>query len=99
MSPTLTRGAALHWLRQASSTSGRTLHLALLLLTLCHDRGASSVMLTRRMLQAGHVSRDAAYGGLRRLQELGLINVRRLPGRSPQVVLLEPGSDRHLRLQ
>lgn len=53
--------------------------------------------LTRRMMAEGGVSRDSCYQGLRRLTELGLVNVRRLPGRSPQVVLLEPGTDQHLR--
>ena len=48
------------------------------------------------MLEQGHVSRDASYDGLRRLQAQRLVTVRRLPGRSPQVVLLEPGTDRAL---
>jgi hypothetical protein len=90
---------ALRWLHHASDTQGKTMHLAVLLISRCAEAGKPCLLLTRRMLAAGHVSRDAAYGALRRLQELGMVNVRRLPGRSPQVVLLEPGTDGYLRLQ
>ena len=48
------------------------------------------------MLELANVSRDASYDGLRRLQAQRLVTVRRLPGRSPQIVLLEPGTDRAL---
>ena len=80
----------------ASMVPGKGLHLALLLHSLCATRPYPSVKLTRRMLEQGHVSRDASYDGLRRLQAQRLVTVRRLPGRSPQVVLLEPGTDRAL---
>ncbi|MFM2402659.1 MAG: hypothetical protein RL223_539 [Pseudomonadota bacterium] len=88
----------LRWLAHANVTQGKALHLALLLISRCAESGQPCLLLTRRMLAAGHVSRDAAYGALRSLQELGMVNVRRLPGRSPQVALLEPGTDRHLRM-
>jgi hypothetical protein len=93
------RADALRWLQHADAAQGKALHLALLLITRCTESGRPSLLLTRRMLAAGHVSRDAAYGALRRLQDLGMVNVRRLPGRSPQIVLLEPGTDRYLSLQ
>ena len=80
----------------ASTIPGKGLHLALLLHSLCASRPYPSVKLTRRMLVQGNVSRDASYDGLRRLQAQRLVAVRRLPGRSPQVVLLEPGTDRAL---
>lgn len=88
----------LRWLQHANVTHGKALHLALLLISRCGDSGKPCLLLTRRMLAAGNVSRDAAYGALRRLQELGMVNVRRLPGRSPQVVLLDPDSGTYLRL-
>ncbi|WP_425262009.1 hypothetical protein ACPOLB_25890 [Rubrivivax sp. RP6-9] len=87
---------AMRWLQRASVTNGKALHLALLLLARCSESGKPCLLLTRRMLAAGHVSRDAAYGALMRLQELGMVNMRRLPGRSPQVILLEPGTDAYL---
>ncbi|MES2879546.1 MAG: hypothetical protein V4713_14115 [Pseudomonadota bacterium] len=87
--------ARLDWLMAASVAPGKALHLALLLHSLCAARPFPAVRLTRRML-AGHVSRDACYDGLRRLQSEHLLTVRRLPGRSPQVVLLEQGTDQAL---
>ncbi|OWR03987.1 hypothetical protein CDO81_12400 [Roseateles puraquae] len=66
--------------------------MALLLQKLCTQRTSPVINLTRRMLAFGHLSRDASYDGLRRLEQARLISVRRLPGRSPQIVLLEPGS-------
>ena len=94
----LSTSSSLAWLNQAAATTGRTLHLALLLLSLCSTRGTRCLLLTRRMLASAHISRDAAYGALRHLQELGMVNVRRLPGRSPQVDLLARGTDRCLAL-
>lgn len=86
----------LHWLQAASAAPGKGLHLALMLLAHAVQRPYPAVLLTRRMLARAGISRDAAYDGLRRLTELGVVNVRRLPGRSPQVVLLVPGTDRAL---
>ena len=95
--PTALTGAArIDWLMAASTVPGKALHLALLLHSLCSMRAYPAVRLTRRML-AGHVSRDACYDGLRRLQGERLVTVRRLPGRSPHVVLLEPGTDQALK--
>jgi len=83
----------LDWLAAAAALpGGKTLHLALLLQRLCAERGSAVIHLTRRMLAPGHVSRDACYDGLRRLEQARLVSVRRLPGRSPQVLLLEAGS-------
>ncbi len=88
--------ARIDWLLAAARIPGKGLHLALLLHSLCSNRTYPAVRLTRRMLAHGNVSRDASYDGLRRLQALRLVTVRRLPGRSPQIVLLEPGTDRAL---
>lgn len=83
----------LDWLSAAAALpGGKTLHLALLLQRLCAQRSSPVINLTRRMLALGHVSRDACYDGLRRLEKARLVSVRRLPGRSPQILLLEPGS-------
>lgn len=83
----------LDWLTAAAALpGGKTLHLALLLQRLCAERGSAIIHLTRRMMARGPVSRDACYDGLRRLEQARLVCVRRLPGRSPQVLLLEPGS-------
>lgn len=89
------RPARLDWVMAASAAPGKTLHLALLLHNLCSSRAFPAVCLSRRMLE-GHLSRDCCYVGLRRLQSLQMLTVRRLPGRSPQVVLLEQGTDQAL---
>jgi hypothetical protein len=86
-SPTLTP-VRLDWLQAAAILPGKSLHIALLLYTLCSRRGLPLVHLTRRMLDG--VSRDALYDGL--------VNVSRLPGRAHQITLLEPGTDRALRM-
>lgn len=94
-SPTLT-AVRLDWLQAAATLPGKSLHIALLLHTLCSRRGLPLVHLTRRMLDG--VSRDAFYDGLVRLEELRLVNVSRLPGRAHQITLLEPGTDQALRM-
>ena len=94
-SPTLTP-VRLDWLQAAATLPGKSLHIALLLHTLCSRRGLPLVHLTRRMLDG--VSRDAFYDGLVRLESLRLVNVSRLPGRAHQITLLEPGTDRALRM-
>ncbi len=71
-SPTLT-AVRLDWLQAAATLPGKSLHIALLLHTLCSRRGLPLVHLTRRMLDG--VSRDAFYDGLVRLESLRLVNV------------------------
>ena len=49
-------------------------------------------------LMPDSVSRHARCDGLVRLESLHLVNVSRLPGRAHQITLLEPGTDRALRM-
>ncbi len=96
LTPTLTP-LRLDWLQAAAALPGKSLHIALLLHTICSRRGGLPLVhLTRRMLDG--VSRDAFYDGLVRLESLRLVNVSRLPGRAHQITLLEPGTDRALRM-
>jgi hypothetical protein len=81
-------GHRLAWMQVAASGPGKTLHLAVLLLAQCTGRPSLSVLLTRRMLAQGQLSRDACYDGLRRLETLGLVAVHRVPGHSPKVQLI-----------
>lgn len=87
----------LEWLHAATAAPGKSLHLALLLLKRSAGKPCPVVSLTRRMMADGGISRSACYDCLKRLSALGLVTVRRLPGRSPQVVLLDQGTDRYLR--
>jgi len=57
-----------------------------------------TVPLTRRTMARANVSRYAATDALRRLEAAGLVKVWRLPGRSPRVTLVEPGTGTPLRL-
>lgn len=57
-----------------------------------------TVPLTRRTMARVNVSRYAVTDALRRLEVAGLVKVWRLPGRSPRVTLVEPGTGIPLRL-
>lgn len=57
-----------------------------------------TVPLTRRTMARVSVSRYAVTDALRRLEAAGLVKVWRLPGRSPRVTLVEPGTGTPLRL-
>jgi hypothetical protein len=84
------------WLVESARLNGKSLHLGVALAWLAARRRGPGVRLTRRILTQWSISRDACYDGLRRLESARLIRVWRLPGRSPLVILLEPGADRPL---
>ena len=86
------------WLAKVATLSGKALHLGLALVWLAATRPSEKALLTRRVMSTWSLSRDSCYDGLRRLEHAGLIRVWRLPGRSPHVVLTEPGTDRPLLL-
>lgn len=86
------------WLCAAAQLPGKAAALGLLLSWLASQCRSACVCPTRRMLRRFGVSRDACYDGLRRLEDAKLVHVRRLPGRSPQVILLEPSLDQRLRV-
>jgi DNA-binding FadR family transcriptional regulator len=54
------------------------------------------VLLTPHPLRRFGVSRDAGYDALGRLDDAGLIQVRRKRGRMPKVTLLEPDAQQPL---
>lgn len=58
-----------------------------------------TVPLTRRAMARVNVSRYAVTDALRRLEAAGLVVVWRLPGRSPRVTLVEPGTGTPLQLE
>lgn len=81
------------WLAEVAKLPGKSLHLGIALAWMAAMRGGPRVQLGRRVMARFSLSRDACYDGLRRLEAHGLIKVWRLPGRSPMVTLIEPGSD------
>lgn len=86
------------WLSEAAKLSGKALNLALALLWLANVRQVPGVSLTRRVLRAWSISRDARYDALPKLVDAGLVKAMQLPGRAAHVILVEPGTDRPLRL-
>jgi hypothetical protein len=91
--------ARFDWLCEAARQPGKAAQLALMLAWQAAQASSPAVKPARRGLRRFGVSRDACYDGLRRLEDAGLVHVWRLPGRLPQVVLVEPGTDQPLRLQ
>lgn len=81
-----------------ASLSGKALHLGIALVWLSATRPSEKAMFTRRVMARWSLSRDSCYDGLRRLERAGLIRVWRLPGRTPHIILTEPGTDRPLLL-
>lgn len=61
-------------------------------------RKSPTVPLSRRTMTRVNVSRFGAGDALRRLEGAGLVKVWRLPGRSPMVTLVEPGTGTPLRI-
>ena len=86
------------WLSAAARLRGKALHLAVALLWLAMLRQVPGVSLTRRTLRTWSISRDARYDALPKLATAGLVKVLQLPGRAAHVILVEPGTDRPLRL-
>lgn len=87
------------WERAAiSMPSGKGLSICVGLWLVASFRKSPTVQVTRRTMMRVGVSRYAFGDGLRCLEGAGLIKVARLPGRSPQVTLVEPGTAIPLRL-
>lgn len=82
----------IEWLRQAAHASGGgagfKVAIALWYLSGLH-RHVATVQLTNRTLEIFAVNRYAAYRGLERLEEAGLVSVKRHTGRAPMVTLLD----------
>jgi hypothetical protein len=81
------------WLIAAASLPGKSLHTALAIAYLATKQKVVGVRMTRRTLSQFHISREAFYDAIRRLEAKKLIRVWRLPGRSLHLLLTEPGSD------
>ena len=79
-------------LEAATSLPGKALNLMIALWLTATIRKTPTILLTRRLMARVNISRFAATDALRRLEARGLVAVWRLPGRSPKVVLLEPGT-------
>ena len=84
------------WLQQAALLPGKGLHVGLLLMVSANYAQSPSVLLTPYPLRRFGVSRDASYAALGRLDNAGLIQVRRTRGSMPRGPLLDPDDQQPL---
>ena len=76
------------WLNVAARLPGKTLNVGIAIWWLAGMSKPTSFKLTRKSLDQLGVSRDAASDGLKRLEDNGLILVKRSPGQRPTVQIL-----------
>jgi len=79
-------------LEAATQLPGKATQLLIGIWLLVVIRKSPTVPLSRRTMARVNVSRFGATDALRRLEGAGLVKVWRLPGRSPMVTLVEPGT-------
>ncbi|MDA0995217.1 MAG: hypothetical protein O3A13_16520 [Proteobacteria bacterium] len=77
------------WLEKAAELPGKTINVALALWWLHGMNDGKAFKLTGKALAYLHVSRDATYNGLERLEKIGLIQVERKPGSRPTISILQ----------
>ena len=78
----------LAWLNAAAKLPGKTLNVGLAIWWLAGMSKTTAFKLTGKSLSQLGVSRDAASDGLKRLEDNGLILVKRSPGQRPTVQIL-----------
>ena len=86
------RPVRLDILEASTQLAGKATQLLIGIWLLVALRQSPTVHLTRRTMARVNVSRYCATDALRRLEHAGLIKVWRLPGRSPMVTVVEPGT-------
>ena len=79
----------LDWIEVAAKLPGKALHVALAIRYLAGMNKLNPFRLTHRTLMIFWVSRHAAYRALKALEEAGLINVERRPGKNPVITVKE----------
>ena len=81
------------WLNAAAKLPGKTLNVGIAIWWLAGMSKNTSFKLTGKSLDQLGVSRDAASDALKRLEEHGLILVKRSPGQRPTVQILPVAQD------
>ena len=76
------------WLNVAARLPGKTLNVGIAIWWLAGMSKTTAFKLTRKSLDQLGVSRDAASDGLKRLEDNGLILVKRSPGQRPIVEIV-----------
>jgi hypothetical protein len=75
----------LPWVECAAKLPGKALALGFGLWWLHGMNKGGEVKLTKRLLESFNISRDAAADGLNRLEQSGLVQVKRAPGKRATV--------------
>jgi hypothetical protein len=78
------------WLTRAALLPGRSLQVAMALWSISGVTGLRCLPLSNRDVRRFGLDRNAKYRGLARLEEAGLVDVKRKLGRAPIVTILEP---------
>ena len=76
------------WLNMAARLPGKTLNVGIAIWWLAGMSKTTAFKLTGKSLSQLGVSRDAASDGLKRLEDNGLILIKRSPGQRPTVQIL-----------
>jgi hypothetical protein len=79
----------LSWFKAAARLPGRSLHVGMVLWYAAGLSGSVSVHLSNTLCLHFGLDRNAKYRALRSLGEAKLVAVRRKPGRSPLVTILD----------
>ena len=77
------------WLDKAAGLPDKTLNVALALMWLHGMNRGEPFKLTQKALRYLHVSRDACYDGINRLEHGGLISVERQAGQRHTITILD----------
>ena len=97
--PKIARPVRLDIFEAATAIPGKATQLLIGIWLMATIRQSPTVRLSRATMSRVHVSRFGATDALRRLEAAGIIKAWRLPGRSPLVTILEPGTTQPLKLE
>ena len=95
----IARPVRLDILEAATALPGKATQLLIGIWLMVTIQQSPTVRLSRATMSRVHVSRFGATVALRRLEAAGIIKAWRLPGRSPLVTILEPGTTQPLKLE
>jgi hypothetical protein len=77
------------WLSKAAQQPGKALHVAIVIWFLAGINKNRSIKLSNKILREFGVKRHSGYRGLRTLESIGLISVKRQRGRNSIVTILD----------
>lgn len=86
----------MEWLRRAGALPGKALLVGVELWHLAGLTRSAVVKLNLSTFEQRDVSRYAAARGLSALERAGLVRCRRLPGRTPEVEVLDIAAEREV---